>query len=140
MSPGMKLRVFVVAFVVSAWLGCQCGPTTSGPCDGVKCGTGLTCDPSTGRCADPLGTGGGTGAGGGGTGGAGGGDAGLATCSPACSGTTPVCDPATQTCKICTDSLGCSGATPVCQTISNGGLGKCVVCTVGNGCSGATLV
>lgn len=134
----MKLRVFVVAFVVSAWLGCQCGPTSSGPCDGVKCGTGLTCDPNTGRCADPLGAGGGTGAGGGGTGGSGGGDAGQASCAPACSGTTPVCDPATNTCKICTDSLGCSGATPVCQTISNGGLGKCVVCTVGAGCSGAT--
>jgi len=27
--PGMKLRVFVVAFVVSAWLGCQCGPGTA---------------------------------------------------------------------------------------------------------------
>ncbi len=132
----MKLRAFVLSFFVSAWFGCQCGPTSQGPCTGIKCGTGLTCDPTTGKCAS-MGSGGGTGSGGG-VGGGGGDDAGLGTCTPACGGATPVCDAATNTCKTCTDATGCSGATPVCQTIANGGQGKCVVCTVAAGCTGAT--
>ncbi len=127
----MQLRVFVAAFLLSAWFGCQCGPTSNDPCLGIRCGTGLVCDPLTTHCVSP-GAGGGTGAGGGG----GAVDAG--TCTASCSGTTPVCDPATHSCKICTETQGCSGATPVCQTISNGGLGKCVVCTVNSGCSGTT--
>ncbi len=131
MVSRMKLRLFLIASVLSAWFSCQCGPMTTDPCATVRCGTGLTCDPLTGRCASPnTNTGGG---GGGGTQQ----DAG-ATCTASCSGTTPVCDPSTNTCKICTESLGCTGATPVCQTIANGGLGKCVVCTVNSGCSGAT--
>jgi hypothetical protein len=136
----MSLRAFIIAFVVSTWFGCQCGPSNSDPCATVKCSAGLVCEPSTGKCAVPAsGGGGGTGGGttGGGSsngGGSTGGGAQVGTCSPACSGTTPVCDPATDTCKICTDSLGCSGATPICQTLSNGGLGKCVACTVERGC------
>ncbi len=130
----MKLRVFAISFFVSAWFGCQCGPTSNDPCEGVRCGTGLTCDPLTGKCATPIGSGLG---GGSGSGGGSGEDAGSG-CTASCSGTTPVCDATTNSCKICTETTGCSGATPICQTISNGGLGKCVVCTVGNGCSGTT--
>lgn len=131
-------RAFLFAFALASWAGCQCGPAP-GPCDGVKCAAGLTCDPTIGKCIDPNASGGGSGGGvsgggGGGATGSGGGGAMMGTCSPACSGNTPVCDPATNTCKTCTDDLGCSGATPVCQTISNGGLGKCVVCTVNKGC------
>lgn len=135
----MKLRAFVIAFGISAWFGCQCGPTTTDPCAGVKCGAGLSCDPDTGRCVTP-GAGGGSGATGGGSGGgsATGGGGAVGTCTPGCSGATPVCDPATNTCKTCTASTGCSGATPVCQTIANGGAGKCVVCTTTQGCSGTT--
>lgn len=135
----MSLRMFFAAFVVAVVVGCQCGPTGGDLCQSVRCGTGLTCDPDTGRCAVP-GTGGGTGGAGGGsaTGGGGGDvDAGV-DCAQSCSGTTPICDRATGRCVTCTETTGCSGATPVCQTISNGGLGKCVVCTVERGCSGAT--
>ncbi|MFZ5440967.1 MAG: hypothetical protein ACOZQL_13245 [Myxococcota bacterium] len=135
----MKLRAFLIAFFVSAWFGCQCGPTDTDPCSTVKCGVGLSCDPDTGRCVAP-GAGGGSGATGGGSGGGantGGGGA-TGQCTPGCSGTTPVCDPASNTCKTCTETTGCSGATPVCQTIANGGLGKCVVCTATRGCSGTT--
>lgn len=126
----MKLRAFAIAFFVSAWFGCQCGVEMNSPCVGVRCGPGLTCDLTTGKCATPIGSGldGGSDAGE---------DAGSG-CSATCLGSTPVCDPATNTCKTCTENLGCSGATPICQTISNAGLGKCVVCTVGNGCSGTT--
>ncbi|MBL8911069.1 MAG: hypothetical protein JNM17_10290 [Archangium sp.] len=132
----MSLRVLLGAFFVSVWLGCQCGPA-QGPCVGVKCAPGLTCDPGNGRCIDPNASGGGGGVTGGGSTGGGsatGGGSSMGTCSPACSGTTPICDPVSNTCKTCTDDLGCSGATPVCQPISNGGLGKCVVCTVSKGC------
>jgi|APLak6261679142_1056127.scaffolds.fasta_scaffold00189_14 hypothetical protein len=135
----MKLRAFVIAFFVSAWFGCQCGPVNTDPCAAVKCGAGLTCDPLTGRCSFPIGVGGGTGTTGGG-GGSTSDDGGqqMGTCTPACGGATPICDAATNTCKTCTATQGCSGATPVCQTIANGGQGKCVVCTVGNGCSDPT--
>jgi hypothetical protein len=64
----MKLRAFVIAFFVSAWFGCQCGPVNTDPCAAVKCGAGLTCDPLTGRCSFPIGVGGGTGTTGGGGG------------------------------------------------------------------------
>ncbi|MDP2271982.1 MAG: hypothetical protein Q8K32_14675 [Archangium sp.] len=134
----MKLRVFAIAFFVSAWFGCQCGPTSNDPCEGVRCGTGLTCDPLTGKCATPLGSGLGGGAGGGSASGGGSGQDAGSGCAMTCFGTTPICDPATNSCKTCTETAGCSGATPICQTISNAGLGKCVVCTVGNGCSGST--
>lgn len=138
----MKFRALVALSLLAAWFSCQCGPTSTDPCDGVRCGTGLSCDPLTGRCASPIaggngGTGGGIGGTGGGSGGGSAEDAGSG-CAVTCSGTTPVCDTATNTCKICTETLGCSGSTPVCQTIANGGLGKCVVCTVNAGCSGAT--
>lgn len=132
----MRLRAFVIAFFVSAWLGCQCGGPTN-PCAGVKCSAGLFCDEATGKCTTGVDGGGGGGVSGGGQGGGGGASGGgsaMGNCSPACSGTTPVCDPATNTCKTCTDTAGCSGATPVCQPISNGGLGRCVVCTVNKGC------
>lgn len=134
----MKLRAFAISFVMSAWLGCQCGPVTSGPCDGIKCGTGLTCEPTTGRCAF-MGAGGGT-QGGGSGGGSATEDAGMmmGSCTPECAGATPICDPATNTCKTCTTDLGCSGDKPVCQTLSNGGQGRCVVCATNAQCSGAT--
>lgn len=135
----MQLRVFAAAFLLSAWFGCQCGPTSTDPCFGVRCGTGLTCDSLTGRCGAPgTGSGGGTGSGTGGGSGGGGGDVDAGTCTASCSASAPICDPVTNSCKICTETQGCSGSTPVCQTISNGGLGKCVVCTVTSGCSGAT--
>lgn len=131
----MKLRLVAATFFVSAWFGCQCGPTMFDPCAEARCGTGLTCDPQTGRCA-VVGQANGGGSGGAAGGGSGAEDAG--TCTATCSASAPVCDPATNSCKICTESTGCSGVTPVCQTIANGGLGKCVVCTVNAGCSGAT--
>lgn len=131
----MKLRLFVAAFFVSAWLGCQCGPSTEDPCAGVRCAGGLTCSPETGRCVDP-GSGGGSGSST--TDGGTEEDAGVQGCAQSCSGTTPVCDPATNSCKTCTATAGCSGTTPICQTIANAGLGKCVVCTVNEGCAGST--
>lgn len=134
-----------------AWVGCQCGPVGPGDdlCEGVRCGVGLTCDPTSGRCVriGSLGGGNGSTGGGGGSSTTGGGsaaeDAGVdagVDCATSCSGVAPVCDRATGTCKTCTDDEGCSGARPICQTLGNGGLGTCAVCTAARGCSGSTPV
>jgi hypothetical protein len=131
----MKLRSFAIAFVLSAWFGCQCGGPTD-PCAQVRCGTGLSCDPTTGACViGGAGGGGSTATGGGGT----------TTCLPACAGTTPVCDVTTLTCVTCTATSGCSGATPACLTTGNAGQGSCVQCVMpadcaiaGSTCDGTT--
>ncbi len=133
----MKLRAFAVSFILSAWFGCQCGPT-SDLCAEVKCGPDLACDPTTGKCAS-------TGSGGSGGGSSSATDAGsdagavMGACTPGCSGVTPICDPVTNTCTACTETLGCSGALPVCLLpVTNGGQARCMVCTLSKGCGGAT--
>jgi hypothetical protein len=130
----MTLRLVVLSGLSMLIISCNCGPRL---CEGVKCGGGLVCVESTGKCGyspdagDGLGTGGGTG---GGTGTTDQPDAATGVCSPACKGETPLCDVATNTCKTCTATTGCGGVLPVCNTYGNGGLGQCVTCTVELGC------
>ncbi len=128
----MNFRAFVVGFVLCTWLGCQCGPGTTDLCAGVRCGNGLTCDPTNGKCSTGVSTDGGTG-GGSGTGGSAGGGS-QASCTPACAGATPICDPATQTCKACTATAGCGGTTPACLTTGAAGQGTCVQCVMNADC------
>ncbi|MCU0696174.1 MAG: hypothetical protein MUC96_06585 [Myxococcaceae bacterium] len=142
-------RLALPVVLLSAWAACQCGPVSL--CESTRCGPGLVCQPSTGRCVldgtppfiSPTGGSGGSSVGGGSAGGAstGGGDAQDAgvDCPMTCAGQTPVCDRAQGRCVACTATAGCSGATPVCNRLWQGGLGRCQVCLDDNsGCSGAT--
>jgi hypothetical protein len=111
----MNLRAFAAAFVLSAWFGCQCGPGPTDLCAGVRCGNGLSCEPTTGRCGTGTTTDGGSGTGGG-----------QATCTPACSGATPAC--LAGTCVQCvtttdctTPGATCDGATHTCGNAATGG-------------------
>jgi len=129
----MKLPSSVCVFVVVA-VGCQCGGVPS-PCEGVTCGPGLQCSPSTGRCVSEA-----TGGGGGSAGGGGGStdDAGLdaGACPTACTGATPVCDTAAGRCVVCASANDCPIATPIClATVQPAG--ACVECRTLLDCPGA---
>lgn len=136
----MKLPLSLCALVVIA-ASCQCGGPVD-PCEATKCGTGLECAPSTGKCvsaSSDAGNGGGGGGGGavgggGGTTDAGGTDAG--TCPTACTGATPICDAVAQRCVVCTTSNDCPLAAPICVTTVQPA-GACYQCRNLLDCPGA---
>ena len=130
----MKFLPLAGALVVSM-LASGCG--RAGLCELVKCGDGLECAPSTGKCVIKGTSGGGTGGGsGGGTGAV---DAGSSLgCPMTCGGSTPVCDGTAQKCVVCSATAGCSGATPVCDTRAEPA-GKCVGCRSFIDCQGESM-
>jgi hypothetical protein len=100
--------ILVTAGLAAACSGSPCG----------KCGTGTTCDATSGQCVatqqHPV-------------------------CIPGCFGNTPVCDASgsTPVCVVCTATDGCGGLKPVCNTSVSGGV--CVGCVKDTDCSsGAT--
>ncbi|MDP1822805.1 MAG: hypothetical protein Q8L48_06175 [Archangium sp.] len=117
----MKLPLSLCALVVIA-ASCQCGGPLD-PCEATKCGTGLECAPSTGKCVSASsdsgvggGAGGGSGTVGGGGGSTDGGGADAGACPAACSGATPICDAVAQRCVVCASSSDCPLTAPICVT------------------------